>query len=502
MSADTRRESVSQNLRLGAKRALSGLVRTLGPLRRDFPLVTWRLTRPASGALTLDGVTLEALLGHGASPLHVVDATALAANAKRFLATPTSATRGCEVFYSYKTDPVPGVLRHLHAHGLGAEVASDYELWLALHLGVDPRKVIFNGPTRSAGSLALAVRIGVELINLNGRGEIGPLAALAAGSGKRANVGIRVVPPGSVGGQFGERIDTGEALATFREAHQRPELRVVALHAHNNAEITTLDQLDGFLSSLLAFTDVLRAQAGIELEILDVGGNLACPTVTPLSARARQLAVTFGSEPVPRLPSSVLSIDAYVGRVLERVGAHYASRSRPPPRIFLEPGRAVTSNAQMLLCRVIRVRDADANGVRWVVLDGGHNVAEPVTSEIHQIVPLMARPNPERRLYRLTGPNCTLGDQLYPAWEMPEVFAGDGLAIMDSGAYFISFSTCFSRPRAGVVMINQGQVESLRRAETFDDLVSLDDLQCSPPTRLFRSLASVPEDRAMQVARE
>ena len=129
----------------------------------------------------------------------------------------------------------------------------------------------------------------------------------------------------------------------------------------------------------------------------------------------------------------------------------------------------------MLLCRVTRVRRSVEDGSTWAVLDAGCNVAEPLTSETHQLFPLTSRPSEAATLHRLTGPNCALADVLYPAWRMPEVRAGDGLAVMDSGAYFIPFSTCFSRPRPGVVLVDNGVARVLRRAERFEDLVALDD---------------------------
>jgi diaminopimelate decarboxylase len=113
--------------------------------------------------------------------------------------------------------------------------------------------------------------------------------------------------------------------------------------------------------------------------------------------------------------------------------------------------------------------------MRWAVLDAGVHLAEPLTSEVHQLFPIRPRIGAPSRLYRLTGPSCMLSDQLYPAWTLPELARGDGLAIMDSGAYFVAFSAPFSFPRPAVVMLDGAREQLLRRAETFDDLVALDD---------------------------
>jgi diaminopimelate decarboxylase len=464
---------VDRAARTGIKRAVGGLLRRRGPRREDLPLSTWGLARDASGALVLDGVELRGLLDRMGSPLYVVDAARLASNAARFTARPGGASRSCEVYYSYKTNPIPGVLRVLHERGVGAEVVSPYELWLALRMGVDPRSIVYNGPAKAPDSLVLALDRGVGLINCDHRSEIAQLALAARSRGKTPRVGVRVVPPGASMGQFGERIDTGAALRAYREALAQPELRVVALHAHYNGEISELHVLDTFLSSLLAFCDELKSRLGLELEILDIGGNLACPTITPLSPVARRLATTFACEPGSRPPGSVLSIEAYVARVLERIEGHYAAAGRPTPRVFIEPGRALTGDSQMLLCRVLSLRDPDPAGLTWGVLDAGINAAEGVRNEIHALLPLVPRAG-EHRTYRLTGPSCTLGDLLFPACSLPPLEPGDGLAIMDTGAYFVPFATCFSFPRPGIVMIDGGRERVLRRFETFDDMVSLE----------------------------
>jgi diaminopimelate decarboxylase len=247
----------------------------------------------------------------------------------------------------------------------------------------------------------------------------------------------------------------------------------VGLHSHVNGELATTAALEAFVTPMLAFTDQLRRELGLELEVLDFGGNLACPTVARLPERAHRLAVTLGREPDPRPLESVLSIEDYLERLIGQVERHATARGVARPRIFLEPGRAMTGDTMMLLTRVLSVRGRDEAGATWAILDAGINVAEPVPHEYHHLLAVAPR-GVETRRYRLTGPSCTMGDLLYPAWELPELAAGDALAIMDTGAYFVPLSTCFSFARPAIVSVHDGQVEELRRAETFEDLVARD----------------------------
>jgi diaminopimelate decarboxylase len=466
---------------------LAPLVRALRPRREDLPLSTFRLAHAADGAITLDGVRLGALLGRWGSPLHVVDGAKLAQNAADFLAVPPGAARGAEVTYSFKTDPIPGVIRRLHAAGVGAEVISAYELWLALENGFAPEEIVYNGPAKSPVSLRHALEREIGLVNVNSRCEIAPLAAMAREMGKRPKVGVRVVVPGGWGGQLGERIDTGAALRAFAEARRFPELRVVALHAHLGGEIATAERLSWFVGEALAFTDVLRKELGLELSVLDLGGSFACPTVRHKGALEARLNVAFGADLLPRDPASVIPIRDAVALVVRRVEEHYRARSRPAPRVILEPGRALTGDAQMLLTRVVNVQD-EVDGVTHAVLDAGICVASPVPDEVHQLYPLAAPRRGGRRAYRLTGPICSPADVLYPCWHLPPLRPGDALAIMSSGAYFVPFASSFSFPQPGVAMIEGGVVTLLREPETFAHMTAL-DVAPKPSERAAHPLA-------------
>jgi diaminopimelate decarboxylase len=462
------------HLKQQIKRILGPMIKRHTLQRTDLPLSLWGLQHDATGVLNLDGISLRSLLDQYGSPLHVVDGRKLDANITDFLATPLGTERGCDVYYSYKTNPIPGVLKRMHRQGVGAEVISAYELWLALKLGVAPRHIVYNGPAKSRESLRLAITEEIGLINFNSREEIAPFAALARQLGKQPRVGVRIVVPGGWDGQFGTPVEDGAALHTFEEAMATPELKVVALHAHLGYEIASAEQVTNFVRQVLTVCDELHARLGLDLEIIDFGGSLACPTTHHLSPREVRLNMTFGCDLRPRSPESVLSIREYVTQVVTLVEQHYRRAGRPVPRVFLEPGRAMTANTQMLLCQVINTR-GEKDGLTYAVLDAGINLAESVRNEYHQLFPVGPAHSTSTRTYRLVGPICTPADVLYGAWNLPELAVGDALAIMDAGAYFVPFATSFSFPQPAVVLLENGEHRVLRRAETFADLVMLDE---------------------------
>src|SRR6267143_660866 len=62
------------------------------------------------------------------------------------------APEGSKILYSYKTNCIPGILKPLHEAGIGAEVISPYELWLAEQLGVPGDMILYNGVDKSDAS--------------------------------------------------------------------------------------------------------------------------------------------------------------------------------------------------------------------------------------------------------------------------------------------------------------------------------------------------------------
>jgi diaminopimelate decarboxylase len=202
-----------------------------------IPPELWGLSVDAGGNLVLEGVPLSELGERWTSPLHVVNARRLRDNAQRFLSRPEGRASGCEVFYSYKTNPLPGVLGELHSAGIGAEVISLYELWLAEKLGVSPDKIVYNGPAKSEDSVRAAIGLGIQLLNVNHREEIGVVARVARELGRKPRVGLRVTLGGGWTGQFGVSAEDGSALAAYGEALGTGALEVVGVHAHRGGMI-------------------------------------------------------------------------------------------------------------------------------------------------------------------------------------------------------------------------------------------------------------------------
>jgi len=450
------------------------------PSRVDLPLERWGLAVGPNGHLWSGDVDLAQLARDQGTPLHVVLGAALDRAATQALA-PHRAGLGADIFYSYKTNPVPGVLDRLHRNGVGAEVISPYELWLALRLQVPPERIIYNGPAKSVESLREAIRRQIYLINANSAREAETIVQIAREEGVVANLGLRVSLRSTWGGQFGIRASSTDLADAIETCRSDPWVDLKGLHVHRGKTIRDLPTWESYLGDILTCCDDVRRRTGWHPAVLDVGGSLACPTVDSLPRIEHRFNRAYGTDLLPPDPGACLAIDAASARAAEIVGRHFEAAELAPPQLVQEPGRALTSDTQFLLTSVVDVKLDGA--IPYAVLDAGINVAEPVPNEYHQLFSASAPAAPVARSYRLAGPICTPADVLYNNWRLPELDVGHVLAIMDSGAYFVPFSTTFSFPTAPVVVQDGGVIMPARRRQSFDDLVSQDEILTETPGR-------------------
>jgi diaminopimelate decarboxylase len=147
-----------------------------------------------------------------------------------------------------------------------------------------------------------------------------------------------------------------------------------------------------------------------------------------------------------------------------------------PPTIIFEPGRAITSSAQVLLLEVLAVKKG-VDKVDAVILNGGKNITMPLGYEYREIFAASKMMEPLDRYYNLFGPLCHPGDVLFRCKMLPKLEPGDILAVMDAGAYFVPNQMNFSNPRPAAVMVDSGREELIRKHESFDDMVARDVLE-------------------------
>ncbi len=435
----------------------------------------WNLNINESGHLEAQGCDLVSLARQYGAPLYVVDRERLARNYRAFYDAFADHYPKVVIGASYKTNPLPRVISALHECGACAEVISHFELWLALKLGVPGSSIIVNGPGKTREGLELAISHQAKIINIDGLHEIDWIADLVKKYDHRQRVGVRVVTSVGWSAQFGLGIGNGDALKAFQQLRAREQIEPCGIHVHLGTGIRNIETYLKAIKEVLEFARLLKRDLDTDIRYFDFGGGFGVPTVREFSEI--DVMLRANNMPVRPLDTEACPDIAEYGKAISALMSQYYPLTDPAaPTLIFEPGRAITSSAQMLLLEVLATK-AGANGVTNIIANGGKNIAMPTGYEYHELFVASKMNAPRSGRCSVFGPLCHPGDILFKLKELPAVNAGDILAIMDAGAYFVPNQMNFSNPRPSAVMLQGGKAELIRERESFEDIISLDQLQ-------------------------
>lgn len=447
--------------------------RRLGAAAHGLPPSCWGMSVNERGHLAVQGCDMVDLAAHHGTPLYVVDADRLARNYHGFLDSFREHYPNVIVGYSYKTNPLPGVLDHLHRLGAYAEVISHFELWLARQLDVPPERIILNGPAKPHECLEHAVRDGIYMINIDSTEEVDVIERLAARHGRVQDVAVRVITSVGWSSQFGLNIASGQASRVFEKLTHCRHLNARGIHIHLGTGLRDIEMYLQAIREVLEFAASVESAHGVRIDRFDFGGGFAVPTVRPLSATDYRLLAN-GYAATPMELEHGLGPDAFAERIGRLVAEYHPVDGDTAPTLIFEPGRAITSSAQSLLLRVLGVKTG-GDGETIIIADGGKNITMPLGYEYHEILVASSAGKAPTACYDLYGPLCHPADSLARRKRLPTVEPGAVLAIMDAGAYFVPNQMNFSNPRPAAVMIENGDARVIRRRESFEHVVALDE---------------------------
>ncbi len=354
------------------------------------------------------------------------------------------------ICYAMKANANLAVLRILVGRGAGLDVVSGGELRKGLRAGVAPGKVVYASVGKTDDEIRLGLVKGILLFNVESLPELERIQAIAAETGRRARVALRINPDvaapthsfittGTLKNKFG--LDLATARRIFQRAAAYPAVDLVGLHLHLGSQITTGRPFLEALRRTLDFIGELRA-AGVRLEYLDIGGGLGIVYRNERPQTAREFARAV-------LP------------VLKKTGL----------KIILEPGRFIVGNAGIFVTRVLYLKD---NGFKkFLIVDGGMNdlIRPAFYDAYHEIRPVV-RTQGRRIRCDVVGPVCESGDFFARDRLLPPCRTGELLAVMSTGAYgYVMASNYNARPRPAEVLVRGGRFAVVRRRETFADLV-------------------------------
>jgi diaminopimelate decarboxylase len=371
--------------------------------------------------------------------------------------------------YSVKANSNLSILKLMADDGAGFDVVSGGELYRALKVGADPKKIVYAGVGKTDEEIIAGLRAGILLFNTESEEELENIDRLSGKLGKRADVALRINPDvdpethvyistGKKETKFG--VDLRRAEEVFRTAAGYKNVRMAGLHVHIGSQITKVDPYVDTLTRVLDFLPRVRAM-GHPVTWLDMGGGFGI-WYKDKSARS---AAEIASACLPLLLKSGL-------------------------KLLLEPGRFIVGNAGILLTRVLYVKESGEK--RFIICDAGmHDLIRPALyGAYHRIWPAATDPSvqgeaPDEEKWSgpavtcdVVGPICETSDFLAKDRRLPPLKRGDLLSVFSAGAYgYVMSSNYNSYPRPAEVLVSGAAARLVTRRQTYDDLLATETIE-------------------------
>ncbi|MFK3559075.1 diaminopimelate decarboxylase [Pasteurella multocida] len=360
------------------------------------------------------------------------------------------------ICFAVKSNPNIAILNIMARLGSGFDIVSQGELERVLAAGGEPSKIVFSGVAKTETEIARALEVGIRCFNVESVAELYRINQVAGEMGKIAPISLRVNPDvdarthpyistGLKENKFG--ISVAEARNVYQLANQLPHIQITGMDCHIGSQLTELQPFLDATDRLIVLMEQLK-QDGIQLKHLDLGGGLGVP---------------YTNENPPH-PSE------YASALLDKLKAYHELE------IILEPGRAITANAGILVTKVEYLKHNEDR--HFAIVDAGMNdMIRPALYQAYMnIIEVDRTLTRDKAVYDVVGPICETSDFLGKQRELA-IAAGDYLAQRSAGAYGASMSSNYnSRSRTAEVMVDGDQVHLIRRRETLEELWALEQL--------------------------
>ena len=360
------------------------------------------------------------------------------------------------ICYAVKANSNIGILNVMAKLGSGFDIVSQGELERVLAAGGEASKVVFSGVAKSRAEIMRALEVGIRCFNVESVAELHHINQIAGEMGKVAPISLRVNPDvdahthpyistGLKENKFGVSVD--EAREVYKLAATLPHVKITGMDCHIGSQLTELQPFLDATDRLIRLIEQLK-EDGITLKHLDLGGGLG---------------VTYTDETPPH-PSD------YAAALLNKL------KDYEDLEIILEPGRAITANAGILVAKVQYLKSNESRN--FAITDTGMNdMIRPALYEAYMnIIEIDRTLGREKAIYDVVGPVCETSDFLGKQRELA-IAEGDYIAQRSAGAYGASMSSNYnSRPRTAEVLVDGNKAHLIRRRENLSELWALESI--------------------------
>jgi len=408
----------------------------------------------------IDGVPVAKLMKEYGSPLFVISEKTIRSTIQKAKKAFRTRYPRVQFAWSYKTNYLNSICSIFHQEGSWAEVVSGFEYDKAISLGVDGKKIIFNGPEKSEEDLTKAIR-NDSLIHIDHLDELYTISELAEKLKTRPRVAIRVNMDTGVypmWDRFGFNYENGQAWDAINKIMHSDNMELVGLHCHIGTFMLAPSAYGIAASKLAELALSVEQKFKHEIKYIDLGGGFA-------SKNTLKGAYLPGSDTNP-------TFDDFA-EVISSALLNSNFKQEKLPMLILETGRALIDEAGFLLGSVISNKRS-STGRRNTILDIGVNILFTAFWYDHKITPAQefTHYSEDTCIY---GPLCMNIDVIRESASLPLLNKNDHVVIHNVGAYNMTQWMQFIALRPNVVLIDMDEKPHVvRLRETVDNMNSME----------------------------
>jgi len=387
------------------------------------------------------------------TPQYILDISELRNRAKFFIKTFREKIPNSEFFYAFKCNDLPILIKNLKKEGFNADVASLFELKLALKLGF--KKIIFSGPGKSVDELKLAIKNDV-IINIDNFDEFERLKSL----GKKCKVSVRVNTDNKITktwSKFGVDISN---LGKLIKEIKKSKLKLVGLHFHCSWNVNS----ERYVKNIKIISPYLE-----DIEFLDIGGGFfpeGIATLNKFSYKSEMVRMLSDYGVKVKFNENNFTMDKVDS--LKKFADDISQALKKDIKIYFEPGRFISTHSTSILVKVVAVKKD------CVIVDGGINLVGDFRFEEYSYVPIVNLSSFSLKFNKKTiyGPLCDPSDLWGYSYYGNGIKKGDVLCVLHQGAYTFSCAWRFIKPIAKYVVIDGKRIFIGKKEESFSERYS------------------------------
>ncbi len=394
---------------------------------------------------------LPAIAEHFGTPFHIYDEVGIRETG-RTLKNAFQNVRGFREYFAVKALPNPHILSIIRDIGFGFDCSSVAELVLSRQVGARGDDIMFTSNNTSVAEFEAAFADGGCIINLDDISLLHKLPQIPERICFRYNPGARRTGNTIIGKPAEAKY--GISHEQFIEAYRQAKalgINRFGLHTMLVSNERNHHYMIDTVKMLLELIEAAHQEIGITFEFINIGGGLGIP-YRPEDERL-----------------NIHALGEEAASLLDGFETKYGYK----PDLHMESGRFLTGPHGVLVTKAINHKKTYRN---YVGMDASMSaLMRPGMYDAYHHIEVYGKDETGAEVtVDVVGALCENNDKFAVQRPLPPIEDGDLLIIQDTGAHGHAMGFNYNgrlRPQE-LLLLPNGAVERIRRAETLDDYFS------------------------------